>query len=148
MLQLRRWGKVGVGSHTHAEVGGRGLRVWPTRLDFHCHVGFIVGVSLFVAAPPLSVDNVVQALKALSALWRDVGDWLYIPKAAQQHIESEYSTDVECLRALVRCWLLRDPLASWRRLIHQLDLGSDFLLDFAGVADGVRAYAEELPGQQ
>ena len=122
--------------------------MWSTRLDFHCRVEFTVGVSLFVAAPPLSVDNVVQALKAISAKWQHVGDCLDIPNAVQQHIKSEHFTHVECLRALVRCWLLRDPLASWRRLIHGLERRSYNSSDFVGVSDEIRAYAEELPGQQ
>ena len=103
-----------------------------------------MGVSLFVVAPPLSVDNVVQALKAISAEWRQVGYRLYIPDVVQQCIESEHSTDMERLHALVHWWLLRDPLTSWRRLIHRLDNDHDY----TGVADSFRAYAEELPGEQ
>ena len=106
-------------------------------------------MSLFVVAPPLSVDNVLKTLKTLSTKWRDMGrNCLYIPEAVLQCIESEHSTDVGCLRALVRYWLLRDPLASWRRIIMQLDSMSHLYHDFTRVADGIRAYAEEQPGQQ
>ncbi len=107
-----------------------------------------MGVSLFVAAPPLSVDNVLKALKDLSARWQHVGDQLSIPSAVQQRIRSEHSTDVGRLRALVRYWLLRDPLASWRRIIMQLDRRSNLSPTFSRVADSIRVYAEEQPGQQ
>ena len=41
----------------------------------------------------------------------------------------------------MREWLLRDPLASWRRLIHQLYDNYK-----AERADGILHYAEELTG--
>ena len=45
------------------------------------------------------------------------------------------------MRAGVREWLLRDPLASWRRLIDQLYVNSE-----AERADSILHYAEELTG--
>ena len=45
------------------------------------------------------------------------------------------------MRAAVREWLLRDPLASWRRLIDQLYDNNE-----AERADSILHYAEELTG--
>jgi hypothetical protein len=46
------------------------------------------------------------------------------------------------VRAGVREWLLRDPLASWRRIIDQLYI----IRDKAERADSILHYAEELTG--
>ena len=105
---------------------------------------FTVGVSLFAVAPPLSIDNVVSALKSETEKWRDVGWWLCIPDAAMDVIKSECSTPSQCLRAVIRYWLLKDPLASWRRLIWLLDEQKDF----HGVTDRIRCNAEQQSGQQ
>ena len=50
--------------------------------------------------------------------------------------------------AAVRYWLLRDPLASWRRLIERLDYWADVIGygRYNDIADRIRHYAEELTG--
>ena len=47
--------------------------------------------------------------------------------------------------ALVRYWLLQDPLASWRKIIYQLDLWAGYEQNL-DIADSIRHYAEELTG--
>ena len=96
-------------------------------------------MSLFAVAPPLSIDNVIRALKSLTEQWRDVGEWLHIPIAAMNVMESECSTLSQCLRSVIRYWLLKDSLASWRRLIWLLDWEKDF----HGVTDRIRHKAEQ-----
>ena len=54
----------------------------------------------------------------------------------------QFSSDDDRVRAAVREWLLRDPLASWRRVINQLYLSSIE----AERADSILHYAEELTG--
>ena len=104
-----------------------------------------MGVPLFVVAPPLSVDNVMKTLESLTEQWDTVGGCLHIPSAVRQRVRSECSNDTECLRRVIRYWLLRDPFASWRRLLRQLDCANDD--EFRKVADSIRSYVERLDGQ-
>ena len=92
-------------------------------------------------APPLSVENVMAVLEALP--WRRVGGELYVPYSK---LASENSTDRQRLAAVIRYWILRDPYASWRRLIHMVDYfyDSDKWRD---VADRIRKYAEKQTGE-
>ena len=68
---------------------------------------------------------------------------LGIPCALLAH----HSTD-EQEAAVVRYWLLRDPLASWRRIIRQLDQWAGFpgYGHYSDIANRIRHYAEELTG--
>lgn len=78
-----------------------------------------------------------------SSMWRELSQSLFLPGTVVQTIETECGTDVECLRASVRYWLMRDPYASWRRLISRL-----YKFD-AGVciAEQIKHYAEKITGQ-
>ena len=98
-----------------------------------------------VAVPPLSVEGVVKALESLTWRWRDVSEALYIPKTVRDRIASESTNNKECFRKAIRYWLLRDPYASWRRIIHQFDDYDD--KDFTKVADSLWSNAEPLQGQ-
>ena len=84
-------------------------------------------------------------LGGVAGRWRDVGAELCVPRAVLDLIASECTSDSECLRKALRYWIQRDPLASWRRLIHRLDWSVDD--DVRRVADDVRSLAEELTGQ-
>ncbi len=75
--------------------------------------------------------------------WREAGDnILRIPNSKLDAIEKECSTDEERLRVHVQYWLLRDPYASWRRIIWQLDY-----YEHSAIADTIRSYAEKLTGE-
>ena len=91
------------------------------------------------------MENVVKALESLTQQWRVVCEELYIPRAVLDRIQRECSSDEERLRSGIRYWLLRDPYASWRRLITRLYRYKDY----HGVADTLvqKGYAEELSGQ-
>lgn len=91
----------------------------------------------------------MSTLKSLTHAWRDIGDRrLDIPEKVLDGFESEYSSDAERFKAAIRYWLLRDPLASWRKLIFELDCEDiDDGGDFREVADNIRSYAEKQPGQ-
>ena len=52
--------------------------------------------------------------------WRWFGEIMHLPEAAMDTIQGEIPSDEERLRAVVQYWILRDPHASWRRLITQL----------------------------
>ena len=99
----------------------------------------------FVAGSPLSVDRAIAVLGGVAGRWRSVGAWLHVPDAVLDLIASECTSDSECLRKALRYWIQRDPLASWRGLIHRLDRSMD--VDLVRVADDVRSLAEELTGQ-
>ena len=99
-------------------------------------------------APPLSVENVMAVLEALP--WRRVSDQLYVPDSKRYAIASENSTDRQRLAAVIRYWILRDPYASWRRLIHTLDYYdklNDDSKKWHDVADRIRKYAEKQTGE-
>ena len=106
----------------------------------------VIILSLFVVAPPLSVDSVMAVLGGVAHKWKHVGKWLSIPDATLSYIDGECKDDLECLRRVVRYWLLKDPLASWRRLIYELSYHNDYLV--YNVADAIKEYAEKLTGQQ
>ena len=83
----------------------------------------------------------MAVLKRLS--WEDFGRYIIdIPRSKVDAIERECSTDEERLRVGVQYWLLRDPYASWRRIILQLDW-----LKHRALADTIRSYAEKLTGE-
>ena len=91
------------------------------------------------------MENVATILEQLSL--DDVRVMLLIPDA-KLAIISELSTDKERLRTLIQYWLLRDPYASWRRLIFRLDSIISATAEVAtAAANSIRNYAEKLTGQ-
>ena len=110
-------------------------------------------VYVFVAAPPLSVDRVMNALGELAEHWRDVGGELDIPDTALSAIEADNPTKKDCLKGAVRFCLYRCQFASWRHIISTLDYMSgdsdyeDYHDDLKRVYTKMRPYAERLTGQ-
>ena len=91
-------------------------------------------------ATALTVDNITSALNGID--WETIGlNILRLPDSKYYEITEQFSSDDDRTRAAVRKWLLRDPLASWRRVINQLYLFSE-----AELADSILHYAEELTG--
>ncbi len=82
----------------------------------------------------------MASLKGLP--WREAGYILRIPYSKLDAIERECSTDEERLRVCVQYWLLRDPYASWRRIIWILDW-----YKHSAIVDTIRSYAEKLTGE-
>ena len=74
--------------------------------------------------------------------WSEVGDMLYVPKSKLDAIDADHTTEKGKKEAVIEYWLLKDPSASWRRLIYTLDK-----LDKIDVADQIRNYAEKQTGQ-
>ena len=105
----------------------------------------VILLSLFVVAPPLSVDNVMAVLGGVAHKWMLVGEELHIPDATLSYIDGECKDDLECLGRVVHYWLLKDPTASWRRLICGLYYTNDD--DLLNVAYAIIEYAEKLTGQ-
>lgn len=102
-------------------------------------------VVVLAVAPPLSIDVVMGALESLSDKWRYVGkEILHIPDSVLDSVELEHSSDAERLRAGVRYWLLRDPLASWRKLVYMLDWEDEDA--YRAVAAKLRSNTEKPSG--
>ena len=89
----------------------------------------------------LTVDNVRKALHGIHVHWRRVGRMLYIPDSKLREIREEYHSDEEREVAVIRYWILRDPYASWRRIILQLEV-----LEKHDDAIRIHHYSEELTG--
>ena len=87
----------------------------------------------------LTVDNVRKALHGIH--WREVGLMLSIPNSKLSEIEGEYRSDEERKVAVIRYWILRDPFASWKRMIQQLEAWAKY--DHAITR---YHYSEELTG--
>ena len=87
----------------------------------------------------LTVDNVRKVLHGIP--WRMVGDMLLIPDSKLREIEGEYRSDEEREVAVIRYWILRDPFASWRRIIERLEWK-----DKDDHAITLYHYSEELTG--
>ena len=73
---------------------------------------------------------------------------LQIPPAQLAKLRSAHHSTDEQEAAVVRYWLLRDPLASWRKIIRRLDVWAGYLGHgyYGDIADRIRHYAEELTG--
>ena len=87
----------------------------------------------------LTIDNVRKTLHGIH--WREVGLMLYIPDSKFSEIELEYPSDEEREVAVIRYWILRDPFASWRRIMERLEVAGNH--DYS---NRIRHYSEELTG--
>ena len=82
--------------------------------------------------------------KEVAWKWKRFGDLLWIPDAALNVIEKDFSADLEHFNALILYWILKCPHASWRFLIWRLDMSRD--KDLKQMADKCRDFAEEITG--
>ena len=97
----------------------------------------------------LTVQNIVQQLRGVD-LFEIKYDksLLAIPPSKLRELKYAYGSTDQQEAAVVRYWLLRDPLASWREIIRQLDFwasNTDYG-HYSDIADRIRHYAEELTG--
>ena len=102
-------------------------------------------------ATALTVNNIVQELRGVDLFevyGFDNKTILGLPSAQLAELQSAHHSTDEQEAAVVRYWLLRDPLASWRGIIRQLDLWAGFpgYGHYSDIADRIRHYAEELTG--
>ena len=84
-------------------------------------------------------SNVLIAVRTVD--YDVLGYNLYISDDKRTAIRETYSDIEEQKRHLILYWIATDPLASWRRLIRQLDY-----IRQSPVADAIRDYAEPLAG--
>ena len=97
-------------------------------------------------AVALTVSNITSTLAGIPLM--DIGLYiLCLPVSKYDEISSQCSTDEERTAALVREWLLRDPLASWRKIILKLHTFMYYASSGEGfLGDVIVHYAEELTG--
>ena len=106
----------------------------------------IIGLSCFFAVcttgMAFTCSNVLRAVRTVEDWWGEddgLGYNLYISEEKMKEIQLVYSDPEEQRRQLILYWMSTDPLASWRRLITELDDMSQ-----SPVADGIRDFAEPL----
>ena len=87
----------------------------------------------------------MAVLGEAAVLWRDVGRRLRVPDTAMNVIALESTSSLQRLRGTVIYWLIHDPLASWRRLVHRFDWSSDHYQ--IGLANDCRSFTEKISGQ-
>ena len=89
-------------------------------------------------------SNVLIAVRPVEDWWGEYGGLgrrLFISHDKMTAIRETYSDPDEQKRQLILYWITTDPLASWRRLITQLDM-----MNQSPVANAIRDYAEPLAG--
>ena len=95
-------------------------------------------------ATALTISNITTALAGIPWDSRDIGELILgLPGSKCDEISSQCLTDEERAGALVREWMLHDPLASWRRICDRIYMYES--IDDV-VADRILHYVEELTG--
>ena len=95
--------------------------------------------TLGVAVTPSNVLRAVREVK----WWGGEGlrYYLYIPESKEEEIRQNFPDEMDQKKQSMTYWINTDPLASWRRLIKQLDW-----MEETKVADSIRSNAEPLTG--
>ena len=96
-------------------------------------------IVVYFNATALTVNNVVKVVEELE--WRTLSDILRVPSSKQQEIVNEFSTDKDQKLAVVKWWIMNDPLASWRRLIDRMYYYREDI-----IGDKIRHYCEDVTG--
>ena len=95
-------------------------------------------------APSLTVDTVMRAVQGVRD-WRMFGVWLFPSGDDPDHkldaIQQQYSSEKDCLLAIVQEWL-KGYQPSWRRLILALDQAGESTL-----ANPLRNFVEQPQGE-
>ena len=114
-------------------------RVCNVLFVFHC------SPSLSTSAPPLTVENVCEAVQGVE--WTLLGERFILSDEYEEIEELHDTSNENRLRAVVECWLggsgetvRQGP--SWRRLIWTLDDNGQ-----TQVADKIRHFAEPVLGK-
>ena len=89
------------------------------------------------------MDNILTAVQGVA--WRSLGEYLFSENEDYLHeIEGQYSSDDECLHALIDHWLQGEGAEepSWRALIFNLDYAEE-----SRIVDTIRHFAEPVSGE-
>ena len=85
--------------------------------------------------------NVLKAVQEVEDTYR-LGVYLRVPDSKQQEIISHFSSEPQRKKQLIKYWMERDLLASWRALIVSLDEMRE-----KKAADAIRHLAEPVTGR-
>ena len=113
-------------------------------------------LSSFLAAPPLTLENVMSVVKGVRR-WRTLAKHLvwaydkdddeykyYLYRTDLDALQHEHGSDEDCLKAVVSKFVHGEGQyrpASWRRVIWSLYEANEIQL-----ADSIRSYGERLEG--
>ena len=105
----------------------------------------IVPLSSLSPAPPLTLENVLEAVKNVQS-WRTLGRCIYSPFPSKLNaIQLQHVSDEACLKAVIEGFLSgkgRYKQPSWRRVIWSLFEANEIQL-----AEHIRSYAEPVKGK-
>ena len=83
----------------------------------------------------------MAALKGLESRWYDIGIYLYVPRATQNDIRTQHSTDTARLQEILHYVLSIYPYPGWRIIIRALhEMGEQVS------AARIQEYAEPVTG--
>ena len=137
---------------------GRGLSLYKQTSYFSFFVVDSTVLSSFLAAPPLTLENVMSVVKGVRR-WRTLAKHLvngydkdddeykyYLYRTDLDALQHEHGSDEDCLKAVVSQFLQgqergRYRPASWRGVIWSLYEANEIQL-----ADQIRSYGERLEG--
>ena len=95
-------------------------------------------------APPLTLENVFEAVKRAVKSWRRLGSWLGLDTSKVYDIERQHDSDEARLKAVIEAFLLGEGLyqPSWKRAIYALHW-----VEESQVAHDIESYAEAVQGE-
>ena len=88
-----------------------------------------------------STMSVLRAVEEVEDI-DDLGFSLNVPLLKRQEIDSQFSSGSQRKKQLIKYWIERDPMASWRGLIVALDY-----MGQKKAADAIRHLAEPVTGR-
>ena len=94
-------------------------------------------------APPLTLENVFEAVKrAVKRSW-ELGAYLGLNTSKLEDIRRQHDSDEARLKAVIEAFLLGEgDQPSWRRVIHALHKAEE-----SQVAHDIESYAEAVQGE-
>ena len=106
----------------------------------------IVPLSSLSPAPPLTLENVLEAVKNVQS-WRTLGVRIYSPRSSKlDAIQRQHVSDGACLKAVIEGFLsgkgYYNKQPSWRRVIWSLYRANEIQL-----AEHIRSFAEPVKGK-
>ena len=98
-------------------------------------------------APPLTLENVFEAVKRAVKSWELLEAWLGLKSSKLDDIRRQHDSDEARLKAVIEAFLLGESLyhdcqPSWRRVIHALRW-----VGGSQVAHDIESYAEAVQGE-
>ena len=113
-------------------------------LSLYMYRTLIVLLSSLSPAPPLTLENVLEAVKNVQS-WRTLGVRIYSPLSSKlDAIHHQHVSDEACLKAVIEGFLSGKGRykPSWRRVIWSL-----YRVNEIQLAEHIRSFAEPVKGK-